>query len=94
MVDNTSNLTINTSSSIWCMLKLNDIFYKDTLLSLVAIGFNDGKVILVDLSRMNVHQEINNEDKVYSLTQFKDDIKYLIFSLANGMIKIYFFKRK
>ena len=92
MEDNSSNLIINTSSSIWCMLKLNNIFFKDTFLNLVAIGFNDGKVTLVDLSRMNVHQEINNEKTVYSLTQFKNDIKYLIFSLANGMIKIYILK--
>ena len=49
-------------------------------------------ITLVDLSRMNVHQEINNEKTVYSLTQFKNDIKYLIFSLANGMIKIYILK--
>ena len=89
MGNDNSDLTLNTSSSIWCMLKLNKIIYQNTYLYLIAIGFADGKIIIVDLSKMGIHQEIKNKDTVYSLTQFKDDNKYLIFSLSNGMMKIY-----
>ena len=92
MYDDNNNLTLNTSSSIWCMLKLNTIIYQNISLNLIAIGFNSGKIIIVDLSKMDIHQEINNDYKVYSLTQFKNDNNYLIYSLSNGMLKIYILK--
>ena len=92
MGNNNSNIILNTSSLIWCMLNLNKITYQNTYLNLIAVGFANGKIIIFDLSKMSIHQEIKNNDKVYSLTQFKDDNKYLIFSLSNGMMKIYILK--
>ena len=89
MCDDDNNLTLNTSSTIWCMVKLNTIIYQNISLNLIAIGFNDGKIIIVDLSKKDIHQEINNNYKVYSLTQFKNDNNYIIYSLSNGMLKIY-----
>ena len=92
MEKNNSSIIINTSSKIWCMLKLNNIFNKNVSLNLVAIGFGDSKIIIINLLRMEIHQEIDTEDTVYSLAQFKNNSNYLICSLSDGKMIIYVLK--
>lgn len=83
-----SSIMLNSTSKIWCMLKLNDVIS----LKLVAIGIDDEKIIIINLLGMEIHQIIKTEDTVYSLAQFKEDSKYLICSLSNGKMIIYILK--
>ena len=76
-----SSIVLNNTSKIWCMLKLNNIIYNKKSLNLVAIGFGDNQIQIIDLFLMEVHQIIKTEDEVYSLAQFKNDSKYLIYTL-------------
>ena len=91
-----NHIILNTSSNIWCMLNLNKI--PDELdeqslnLNLVAIGFSMYKIIIIDLNKMSIYQEIKTSSTVYSLAQFKGDSKYLICSLSNGQVIIYILK--
>jgi hypothetical protein len=75
------------------MLKLNKIFYieknETKNLNLVSIGFSNGKILLINLITMKLHQELKTPNTVYSLAQFKDDSKYLLCSLSNGLMIIY-----
>ena len=88
-----NHIILNTSSNIWCMLNLNKIL--DGLnepslnLNLVAIGFSMYKIIIIDLNKMSIYQEIKTPSTVYSLAQFKGDPNYLICSLSNGQVIIY-----
>jgi len=88
-----NHILIEISYSIWCMLKLNRIIYKENEsninLDLAAIGFGNGKIILINLSTMKIHQELMAPNTVYSLAQFNSDNKYLICSLSNGQMVIY-----
>ena len=90
------HIALDTYSSIWCMLKLNKIFYlenNETLnLNLVALGFSNGKIIIIDIDNMKIYQELRAPNTVYSLAQFNDDSKYLICSLSNGQMIIYILK--
>ena len=57
-----NHILIEISLSIWCMLKLNRIIYKENelnkILDLVDIGFSSGKIILINLVTMKIHQEL------------------------------------
>ena len=88
-------IILDTTSKIWCMLKLNEIFENNEKLNLnlVALGFSNNKIIIINLFNMKIHQEIETSDTVYSLAQFKDDPKYLICSLSNGQMIIYILKQ-
>ncbi len=92
MGNSDGRLILNTSSKVWCMLKLNKIVFNDICLNLGAIGFDDDKIIIIDLFMMKIHQAINTKSTVYSMTQFKDDSKYLNCSLSNGQLNIYLLK--
>ena len=74
--------------------KLNNIFIVKNRqkLNLVALGFVDNKIIIIDLILMKIYQEIKTSDTVYSLAQFKDDSKYLLCSLKNWQMIIYILK--
>ena len=78
------------------MLKLNKIIYKENntnlILNLVALGFSNNRIIIIDLDSLKIHQELKTPKIVYSLTQFKDDSNYLISSLSNGQLIIYILK--
>ena len=93
-----NHILIEISYSIWCMLKLNRIIYKENEsninLDLAAIGFGNGKIILINLSTMKIHQELMAPNTVYSLAQFNSDNKYLICSLSNGQLVIYVLKEE
>ena len=77
------------------MIKLNPINYleketnKEIILNLVAIGMADGAIFLINLFTMEIHQKLKTINTIYSLTQYKDDPKYLVCSLSNGYIIIY-----
>ena len=85
------HIILNKTSQIWCMLKLNEISIKqkNEKLNLVALGFSNYKIIIINLKNMKIYQEIGTLSTVYSLAQFKDDSKYLICSLESGQILIY-----
>ena len=91
-----NHILLDIWCQIWCMLKLNKISYiKDNNnfdLFLVALGFSNGKIIIINLNSLKIHQELKAPNTVYSLCQFKDDSKYLICSLSNGKIIIYILK--
>ena len=93
-----NHILIEISYSIWCMLKLNRIIYKENEsninLDLAAIGFGNGKIILINLSTMKIHQELMAPNTVYSLAQFNSDNKYLICSLSNGQMVIYVLRKE
>ena len=61
-----SHITLDTYSSIWCMLKLNKIVYnknnENITLNLVALGLGDAKIILINLSKMEVHQSLKTSN--------------------------------
>ena len=78
-----SYIILDTTSKIWCMLQLN------VKLNLVALGFSNNKIIIINLIDMKIYQEIETPSIVYSLAQFNDNSKYLICSLKNGQIIIY-----
>ena len=86
-------ILIEIWSQIWCMLKLNKIEYieqnMNIRLNLVAVGFSNGKIIIINLNTSKIHQEFKTPNTVYSLAQFKDDSKYLICSLSNGKLFIF-----
>ena len=89
------SIILNIASEIWCMLKLNDIYENNEKLNLnlVALGFSNNKIIIINLINMKIYQEIETSNTVYSLAQFKDDPKYLICSLSNGQMIIYLLKK-
>ena len=89
MGKNLSSIILDTSSQVWCMLKLNEIIYKSIKYNLIAIGFGDGKICIINILTMEVHQILKNTDEVYSLTQFKEDSKFLICSLSDGKLQIF-----
>ena len=74
------------------MLNLNQITYTENNtsldLNLVAIGFSNGKIIIIDINSLKIHQELKTPNTVYSLAQFNNDPKYLICSLSNGLLII------
>ncbi len=80
-------------NTIYCMLKLNPIFlkenYKNIILNLLAIGFTDNQIMIINLLSMKVHQIIKTKSTVYSLCQHNNNSKYLFSSLSNGHIMIY-----
>ena len=95
-IDNMNkNIEMNAYGSIWCMLKLNNIIInkRNENLNLIAIGFSEGNIIIIDISKMKIHQKIKTPSTVYSLAQFKDNNKYLICSLSNGQLIIYILKK-
>ena len=93
-----NHILIEIGCSIWCMLKLNRIIYKENELNinldLVAIGFESGKIIIINLNTMKIHQELKAPDTTYSLAQFNSDTKYLICSLSSGQLVIYVLKEQ
>ena len=88
-----NHIILNTYSKIWCMLLLNKIDYIENNekinLNLVALGFTNNKIILINLNTMKIHQEINTPNSVYSLAKFNDDSNYFIASFENGQMIIY-----
>ena len=88
-----NHIILNTYSKIWCMLLLNKIDYiennENINLNLVALGFTNNKIILINLNTMKIHQEINTPNSVYSLAKFNDDSNYFIASFENGQMIIY-----
>ena len=84
-------------STIYCMLKLNPIYLnennKNIILNLVAIGFSDNRIMIIDLLSMKVHQIIETTSTVYSLCQHNNNEKYLYCSFSNGQIIIYELKK-
>ena len=88
-----SHIMLGIYSSIWCMLKLNKIVYnknnENISLNLVALGLGGGKILLINLSKMEIHQSLKTSNTVYSLAQFSNDNNYLISSISNGSLMIY-----
>ena len=86
------HIILDTTSKIWCMLKLNEISNKQNNeqlnLNLVALGLWN-KIIIINLINMEIYQEIKTSSTVYSLARFKENSKYLISSLEDGQIFIY-----
>lgn len=86
----------NNYSSVWCMLKLNPFNYTENgenkILNLVAVGFANAKILLIDTSTMQIYQTIKESNTVYSLAQFNKSPKYLISSLSTGFLNIYILK--
>ena len=56
---------------------------------MVALGFSSGKIIIINLNTLKIHQEIDNTSTIYSLAQFNNDIQYLIAGLEDGHLIIY-----
>lgn len=75
------------------MLKLNPINYtednKNNILNLAGIGLGNGKIFLINLSTLKIHQEIKTPNTIYSLAQFNNNPNYLLCSLSNGFIIIF-----
>ena len=93
---NENKITIESFSQVWCMLTLNQIIYKENNqnfnLNLIAIGFSNGRIYLINLSNMKCHQIIKESNTIYSLCQFNNNPKYLICSISTGHISIYILK--
>jgi len=91
-----NHILVEINSQIWCMLKLNKITNLENNtnidLNLIAIGFSNGKIIIIEIDLLKIYQELKAPNTVYSLTQFKDDPNYLICSLSNGQLIIYILK--
>ena len=91
-----NTISFEFNSSVWAMLKLNKIIYKENNenkeLNLAAISFSNGKRIIININTMKIHQELRAQNTPYSLTQFKDDPNYLISSISNGQLIIYILK--
>lgn len=91
--DDENHISLKIISTVWCMIKLNSINYtednKTNILNLAAIGLGNGKIILINLSTLKVHQEIKSINTIYSLAQFNNNPNYLISSLSSGFIIIY-----
>ena len=77
-----------------CILKLNPIQVKglSQSLNLIALGMLNGKIIIINLGTMEIHQEIKIESKVYSLAQLGKFERYLFCSTLDGFIVVYFLK--
>ena len=77
--------------SIWCMMILNDIITKDNKkFELIAMGLSNGKIILFNILKFTIYQEIDQHDSsVYSLEQYKSDPNYLFSSSNDSSINIY-----
>ena len=88
-----NHIILDTTSKIWCMLKLNKIIYlKDNQnldLNLVALGFSNNRILLINLNSLKIHQEIKTPKKVFSFAQLKDESNYLFSSISNGQMIIY-----
>ena len=71
------------------MLLLNKIDYiennENINLNLVALGFTNDKIILINLNTMKIHQEINTPNSVYSLAKFNDDSNKVIILSDNNI---------
>ena len=91
--DDENHITIDSFSTVWCMLKLNEIKYKkdeeNLILNLVAIGLSDSQINLINLTTLKIHQILKGTNIVYSLSQFNNNPKYLFSSFSNGYIIIY-----
>ena len=91
-----NHISFGFYSSVWAMLKLNKIIYKENNenkeLNLAAISFSNGKIIIININTMKIHQELIAPNTPYSLTQFKDDPNYLISSISIGQLIIYILK--
>jgi len=91
-----NQIAFDVNSSIWAMLKLNKIIYKENNenkeLNLAAISFSNGKIIIMNINTLKIHQELKAPNTPYSLAQFKDDPNYLISSISNGQLIIYILK--
>ena len=81
---------------IWCMLEINNISYIENEekinINLAALGLSNKRIILINLNKMKIHQEIQTPDTVYSLAKFNNDSKYLIAAFENGQMIIYILK--
>ena len=86
-------ISLDAIAQVWCMIKINIITYIENgekiNLNLLAVGFSNGRIYLIDLSIMKSHQIIKESNTVYSLCQFNNDTKYLICSISTGFISIY-----
>ena len=91
-----NHISFDMFSSVWAMLKLNKIIYKENNenkeLNLAAISFSNGKIIIININNLQIHQELKCPNTSYSLAQFKDDPNYLISSISNGKLFIYILK--
>ena len=91
-----NHISFDTFSSIWAMLKLNKIIYlennENKELNLAAISFSNGKIIIININNLQIHQELKCPNTPYSLAQFKDDPNYLISSISNGQLFVYILK--
>ena len=91
-----NHITFEIYSSVWAMLKLNKIIYKENNenkeLNLAAITFSNGKIIIININTLKIHQILNAPNTPYSLAQFKDEPNYLISSISNGQLIIYILK--
>ena len=78
-------------SSVWCMLKLNDIkITPNKKLELIAIGGSGCKIIIFNILKFQMYQILNQHTRtVYSLDQYKDDPNYLFSSSNDNTINIY-----
>ena len=76
-------------STVYCILKLNPITLKQIHQNLVAIGFSDNQIMILNLLSMKVYQIIRTSETVYSLCQYDNNPNYLFASLSNGLIMIY-----
>ena len=76
-------------STVYCILKLNPITLKRIHQNLVAIGFSDNQIMILNSLSMKVHQIIKTSGSVYSLSQYNNNSNYLFASLSNGLIMIY-----
>ena len=96
--DDEKHITLDCSSSVWCMLNLNKINYQEDgqnlSLNLVAIGLSNSRIYVINVSTMKTHQIIKGESIVYSLSQFSNSPKYLFSSFSNGFIGVYILKGK
>ena len=91
-----NHIIFDIYSSVWAMLKLNKIIYKENNenkeLNLAAITFSNGKIIIININTLKIHQILNAPNTPYSLAQFKDEPNYLISSISNGQLIIYILK--
>ena len=83
----------NYESIVYSIIKLNPVIFKNVnkkiILNLIAIGFSDNQIIILNMVSMKVHQKIKTSNSVYSLCQFNNNSNYLFGSLSNGLIMIY-----
>ena len=91
-----NHISFDMFSSVWAMLKLNKIIYKENNenkeLNLAAISFSNGKIIIININNLQIHQELKCPNTPYSLAQFKNDPNYLISSISNGQLFVYILK--